>query len=250
MVLDRRTLIPPSRALPSDIASIGRRIPIARAELIVDLSLLSNSRSLASPRISWAAVFARAYGLVTDEVPCLRQTYMAWPFPHIYQHAQSTAMIAIQRDESPSPRLCFGRIVNPGGQSLTAVQSVLDRYQREPVAKTFRKQVLFSRMPSPLRRLIWWLVMNVSGRRRSRQLGTFSISSLAGQGVFNRDHPTVCTSGLSYGPLGPRGECLLTLAYDHRLMDGMQAARALHRLRDHLQHTMVDELKALHRRAA
>jgi len=250
MPRDRRALLPTSRALPSDIASISRRIPIARAELQVDLSLLSNSRSLASPRISWAAIFARAYGLVTDEVPCLRQSYMAWPFPHVYQHGQSTAMIAIQRDESPFPRLCFGRIVNPGGQPLTALQSAVDRYQREPVAKVFRKQVLFSRMPTPLRRLIWWIVMNVSGRRRSRQLGTFSISSLAGQGVVNRDHPTVCATSLSYGPVGPRGECLLTLVYDHRLLDGMQAARALHRLRDHLQHTMVDELKALNRRAA
>lgn len=250
MVRDMRMLMPSSRALASDIASMGSRVPTARADLVVDLSMLAATRSLAIPRISWTALFVRSYGLVTDEVPCLRQSYMRWPFPHLFQHAQSTAMIAIQRDECPSPRLCWGRILNPAAQSLTTIQASLDRYQREPVAKTFRKQVLFSHLPMLLRRLIWWSILNISGRRRSRQLGTFSISSLAGQGVLNRDHPTVLTTSLSYGPVSPKGECLLTLVYDHRLLDGMQAARTLHRLRDHLQHTMVDELKSLQRRAA
>ncbi len=249
MARDKRLLLPNSRALPSDIATMACRVPTSRIDLWMNLSGLAAVRASASPRVSWAALFIRAYGLVTDQMPCLRQTYWRWPFPHIYQHAQSVAMLAVQRDES-RPRLCWGRVANPAALPLTAIQSWIDRYQTEPVSKAFRKQVWFSRFPTLLRRILWWLVMNLSGRRRGRQLGTFSISSLAGQGVLNRDHPTLLTTSLSYGPLSPSGECLVTLLYDHRVLDGMQAARALHRLRDHLQHTMVNELKMMQRRAA
>lgn len=248
MAQDKRLLLPTSRALPSDIASMAARMPTARVDFWVNLSTLSAIRASSSPRVSWAALFIRAYGLVTEELPYTRQTYWRWPFPHVYQHAYSVAMLAVQR-ENPA-RLCWGRISNPAALPLSAIQSWIDRYQTEPVSKAFRKQVWFSRFPMLARRVLWWLVMNVSGRRRGRQLGTFSISSLAGQGLLNRDHPTLATTSLSYGPIQPNGDCQLTLLYDHRILDGMQAARALQRLRDHLQHSMVHELKGLQRRAA
>ena len=123
--------------------------------------------------------------------------------------------------------MCWGRFVDPGERRLVEIQQQLDQYQIKPVREAFRKQVRLSGWPWPLRRLAWWLTINGSGRVRARQIGTFSLSALAGQGVINRDHPTICTSSLTYGPVDSAGQLLVTLVYDHRLLDGMQAADAL-----------------------
>jgi hypothetical protein len=58
-------------------------------------------------------------------------------------------------------------------------------------------------------------------------------------------HQTFLTTSLTYGPLDEIGRALVTLLCDHRVVDGMVAARALGELETVLRETMVSELKAL-----
>jgi hypothetical protein len=246
-----RRLLSSDRALPCDILYFARKIPMARVEISLDLLKVAEQRSAVQPRISWSALFLKAFGLVAERQPCLRQSYMAWPIPHVYQHQSNVAMVAVHRELAGCPRLCWGRVIEPGKRRLRDIQIQLDRYAQQPVEQVFRKQLQLSRLPWPLRRLAWWTALNVSGRVRQRQVGTFSMSSLAGQGVNNRDHPSLCTCSLTYGPLDRNGGCLVTLVYDHRLLDGMQAAQALQNIGVGLQSEILNELRQLaHRRRA
>jgi hypothetical protein len=238
------------RSLPCDLLHFASKIPLARAEMSLELGEVARLRVAAASRISWATLFLKAYGIVCERHDWLRQSYMAWPLAHVCQHEHSVAMVAIQREHAGRPRLCWGRWIDPGEQSLIDLQRQLDEYCQQPVEEVFRKQLLVSRLPRPLRRVGWWVALNVSGRVRQRQVGTFSMSSLAGQGVNNRDHPTICSTSLTYGPLDRDGHCLATLVYDHRLIDGMQAARALQELSECLRQPIAAELHGLARRAA
>src|SRR4029079_7270508 len=129
-------------------------------------------------------------------------------------------------------RLCWGRFLAPEDRPLSELQAELERYKHEPVERVFRRQLRFSSFPAPLRRLGWWLGLNVLASRRARRMGTFGLSTLAGQGAINRFHPSCLTTSLSYGPVDDAGKMLVTVVYDHRVLDGAEVATALVRLEE------------------
>jgi len=87
------------------------------------------------------------------------------------------------------------------------------------------------------------LTLNGSGAKRAIQVGTFGLSTLASSGAINRYHPTCLSTSLTYGPLDQSGQALVTLLYDHRLMDGNCIARALVDLESILRGSITRELK-------
>lgn len=123
-------------------------------------------------------------------------------------------------------------------------------YRTKPVEQAFEKQVQLSRLPTAVRRLIWWWNLNVAGSKRATRLGTFSISSLAAQQALNRGHPSVLTSSLTYGPLDERGRTVVTLLCDHRVLNGVPAAAALADLEETLRGQVCAELASLAGRMA
>ena len=180
-------------------------------------------------------------GPAVHEGPCDRRgrlsgyfggAYLSWPWAHLVEMPYSVGMLTINRQETPESedQLCWGRFIRPEQQSLVEMQQTLDWYLTGDIAKTFRRQNELSWCPWPLRRLIWWTNLNTAGRNRARRIGTFSISTLAGQGAWNRYHPSIHATSLTYGPLDERGESLVTLICDHRVLDGMLAARVISHL--------------------
>jgi hypothetical protein len=153
-------------------------------------------------------------------------------------------MLAINRQFEGEDRLCWGRFDEPADVPLAALQERLDRYLNDPVEQIFRRHVILSRWPAWLRRTLMWWNLNFAGSMRAKRLGTFSLSTLAGQGALNRGHPTFLTTSLTYGPIGADGTCLVTLLCDHRVLDGALAARALGDLEAVLRGQIVEELRA------
>ena len=250
MGLRHRRMLSADRSLPCDVVHFSGKVPIARAEMCCELGSLQRQRAMVQPRMSWASLFLRAYGIVCNRHEFLRTSYMPWPFPHLYLHPHTVAMVAMHREYRERPRLCWARIVDPAGRSLREIQAKLDHYASQAPEDAFRKQFRLSRFPIWLRRLAWYVTLYGSGRVRAKQVGTFSMSTLSGQGVINRDHPTLCTTSLTYGPIDTQGRCLVTLVYDHRVFDGMQAATALRDLQDCLADEVQGELAAGQRSAA
>lgn len=239
-----------NRALVLDMLHFARQVPVFPVEMSLHLANLSRLRATSCPRISWAVLFLKAMALVARERPELRRAYIRWPWPHLVEAPSSVAMVAIAREFRGEERLCWGRFLTPECESLADLQGRLDRYAKDPVEKAFAKQVLLSRMPGWLRRMLWAWSLNVAGSKRHRRVGTFSMSTLAGQGSLNRGHPSILTTSLTYGPLDEQGRMLVTLLCDHRVLDGVAAARALNLLRDVLCGEIADELRGMQRRQA
>jgi hypothetical protein len=234
-----------SRALVLDVLHFSRNIPSFPAEKSVELKAVAEKRAAASPRISWAVLFAKAFALVARELPELRRSYLRWPLPHFYQHAGSVATIAVNRQVADEDRLFWGQLQRPETTPLARLQQQLTWYQRAPVEQVFKRQLWFSRFPGWLRRCIWFHRIHLAPKNRARRLGTFGLSVLASHGVFNRYHPHFLTCSLTYGPLNKSHEMLVTLLCDHRVLDGITAARALCRLEEILHTAIAWELTSM-----
>jgi hypothetical protein len=229
--------------LVCDLLHFARQVPLFPLERSCDLGKLAEARARAPRRIGWSMLFLKAYALLAREHAPLRQAYLRWPWPHFYEHPASVAMLTINRGQGDAERLYWGRFKHPESQALTELQARLERYQTEPVETIFRSQLRLSRLPGPVRRLAWWLGLNVSGDLRARQLGTFGLTTLAGQGAVNHYHPTCLTSGLTYGPVDATGRSVVTIVFDHRVTDGSCIARALIDLEALLQGPITRELE-------
>jgi hypothetical protein len=190
-------------------------------------------------------LFIKAFGLVAREVPVLRQIYQPWPWPHVYEHPSSVGMLAICREFRGEPWLFWGRFSEPESKSLANLQSLLDRYLTEPPEVIFQRQWQLSAFPTPIRRLFWWWTLNASGAKRPLRAGTFFLTTLAGQGAEIQHPPAFLTSNMTYGPFDDRGRSRVTIAYDHRLTDGLQIARCLNMLEDTLNGPVTAELNQL-----
>jgi hypothetical protein len=225
----------------------ARHIPRFAVDRLMSLAELAELRDRAAPRISWTVLFLKAYSQVAADCRPLRQAYLGWPWGHLVEMPQSVGMVAVNRrdEELNEDRLCWGRFIRPEQESLVELQAALDGFQLEPLDEVFRRQVQHSKLPTALRRLVWWVNLNLVVKSRARRIGTFSMSSLAGQGAWNRSHPAIHTTSLTFGPLDEQGRLLATLICDHRVLDGALAARVLGNLEAALLGPIAAELKTL-----
>lgn len=235
------------RAIVLDVVRIAQSVPSFPVERMFEVQELADVREDSQTRISWVALFTKAYGLASRQVPELRRLYVGFPWPRFHQSPYSVVSIAVNRQQAETDRLFFGRIYWPEDKSLFEIQAELDRFKQGDVNQVFRQQVLSSRVPSPLRRIGWWCRQNFSLKKRARRTGTGGLSTLASAGVLNRLHPCMLTSSLSYGPMDDTGRMWVTLQCDHRLIDGIAAARAINAMHDILCGVVCDELRALAR---
>lgn len=241
----RRFLIPRSRRLTCDVLHFHRQVPLCPHHRMYLLGPLEGIRKACPFRISWPVLFLKAYALLAKQTPVFRQTWMSFPWPTIYQHDTSVGMLAIQREYQGEPWLFWGRFPSPENTPLPQLQQQLDRYQQQPVEQVFKRFLQLSAIPNPLRRFIWWCHMQLHGPTRSRRVGTFFLSTLASRGVEIDCPPSFQTGVLSYGPIDPEGHSRVTLAYDHRLMDGLLVADSLLRMEQILHGVLAEELKTL-----
>lgn len=229
----------------ADVARLAQRVPLFPVERWLPLGEVATARAASPVRIGWAAIFVKAYAVVAAEMPVLRTWLARGLVPYLATAPASVATIAINRLEDGADRLLFARLTTPETRSLADIQQFIADCGTKPLEEMFKRQLQFERLPGPLRRTILRWNMHSSSPKRASRIGTFSLSTLASFQAINRFHPTLCTTSLSYGPLEADGRCLVTLICDHRVIDGVAAARALARLGDILCGQMVAELRSL-----
>jgi hypothetical protein len=238
-----RARIPRSRSLVVDILRLHQRNPTVAHNRYMRLGELADLRSRSSVRISWSALFIKAFAEVSSRNPTLRQTWRTWPWQHILQHQESVANLAVSRKHDGDDWLLWGLIRSPEQHSLTGIQAMIDAFNNEPVDGQFSKQLKLSGIPTIARRMIWWWNLNIAGEKRGKRLGTFSLTSISGRGAEIQHPPTVMTAGLTFGPLDQHGRMKVTLVYDHRLMDGTFVAERLIELEQQLTGSVFAELR-------
>jgi len=237
--------LPVHRALVTDLMWLHRTMPTVSQVRTFDLQELSAAREACPRRISWAIAFLRAYALVSVEFPNLRRTYLSWPWPHLYEHPEAIGNLVVSRQANGESWLFFAPIASAETFSLDRQQGLLERYQSGPIEEVFKNQVRLAHYPFFFRRLMWWLRFHLSPARRIKRLGTFALTTVARQGVTILDPRAPVTSTLTYGPMNEAGQCDVTIAYDHRVMDGQEVANILCSTEQIMQTRLVQEFREL-----
>lgn len=237
--------IPPCRRLSWDLLWFNKSVPLCGHDRLCQLSTLAEARKNAGVRISWPAIFIKAFALVAADVPELRQTWHRWPWAQLYQHPCSVGTLTVQREVKGQRWLFWGKIPAPETLSLLQIQERIDSFATGSAREMFGREQKLARLPTILRRLIWGWNLHVAKRKRANRLGTFFLSTLAGRGAEIQVPPSIHTGCLTYGPLDTNGISRVTLAYDHRVMDGALVAEVLRTLEGILLKTLQGELLQL-----
>lgn len=238
--------LPRSRRLVTDLLHFARDVPSEGVIGNWNIAPVARLRQSVVPRIGWAALFMRAYGLVSARFPVLRQVYMKWPIPHLYEHPQTVARMTVARNIDGENWLFFARIISPEAIPLRELQRTIDSFKESPVERvpSFQRQTNFSRYPVFIRRPIWWWALNSSGTRHAYRFGTFAMTSISGYGATAVQPKCLSTSTLTFGPVDNDGQVDVRIIFDHRVFDGALAGDILSQLKTVLETDIVDELRS------
>ena len=239
--------LPGPRKFIGDLVHFARRIPSAPVARSIDHFGPFRGAGSASGA---AFVVMRFYeGLRTggsrSTLP-LRRSLLEFPWPRLYEHPWMNCAMAIERVYQGEEGVFVGIFRAPEQQTLSQLQEAVAWYKNETLEKVgfYRMALRFSKAPTPLRRLLWWGTLNISGFKRSKRFGTFGLSSYGALGA-EQIHPiSPLTTTLTYGPIDPdTGRVIVKLIYDHRVLDGAYVARRLRDLEDVLNGPILDELR-------
>lgn len=237
----KRLSIP--RRIIADLMWVARGVPSFPVQRQMNLAALAAARDAQTPKPSWTSLFAKAYALTAMEFPQLRQVYLPYPWPHLYEYAHSAANISVARNYGGEPAV-FGLVVkNPAALPLVEISRRIGDAARAPVAEVapFRRALQVGVLPLPIRRVLFWLLFNVA-RPRGTHIGTFGLSTVTAMGAELIHTATVLTTVLGYGMFRDDGTMTVRITFDHRTLDGATAAHALARLEQVLNGPILREL--------
>jgi hypothetical protein len=243
-----RTLaLSPSRRFIADLLWASRAVEAVTFERRMHLAPLVAARRENGVHPGWCAIFLKAYAQVCAQRPELRRTYLAFPWPRLYEAKENVAAVAVERNWAGEKAVLIAHLHNPERRSLTDIEAWLQRCRNSPLDQigSYRHLMQLAHWPWPLRRLAWLIGLNW-GRQRSRRLGTFGVSVTAGLGATAVGVRCPLTTILHYGIFQPDGTIDVRLTFDHRVLDGGNVARALRELDDVLHGEILAELRKDH----
>src|SRR5947209_11998948 len=171
------------RRLVADLMHASRRVPFVSLRRTLDIRTLVEARAASAQRPGWSAIFAKAFCLVAKDEPVLRTLYAKWPWPHFYELPRSVGMVAIARVEDSENCVLPQKVMGGDTLPLSQIDALIRRAKEAPIAEvpTFRRALLATRLPLPLRRLAWSIGLNF-GRQRANNFGSFGVTSVAAYG--------------------------------------------------------------------
>jgi hypothetical protein len=226
----------------ADLLHFARQVPTVPVERIFSLAPVRQSREAAD--ISWPAIFLKAFALTGRQHPELRQAWIKYPQPRLYEHPFTVASVAVERTFKGEPAVFFAQIREVEYASLRFIDGFLKRIKTEPVESNalFRRAIRLAKLPSGLRRLIWWLSLNWSGEKRAKRMGTMGLSVYAGLGASSLHPLSPLSYVLNYGVMDDTGKIAVRIIYDHRVVDGAMIARALATMEQIMLNDIQNEL--------
>lgn len=225
------------------VLRLGAQVPMITVQRRMSLARLVDARDASADHPSWPAIFVKAYALLAQDMPVLRQAYFRYPIPHIHQYPFSDAAIAVERNVA-GEAFVFPLIVhNPEGYKLAEIAEMVHRARIDDPATSdvFRRAYRIAGLPWPLRPLAQWIGYNVPSYRR-HYFGTFGLTTVASEGGELLNLVSPLATVLTYGPFGSDGSIDVRIMFDHRIVDAAPIARALTRLEELLNGAIVDEI--------
>jgi hypothetical protein len=244
--------ITPFRQLVIDLMEMSKQVPSVCADRRMDLTPLVAARTACTPRPSWCGLFAKAFAILGREHPELRRSYLKFPWARLYEHPHNIVSLNVERECGPESVVLYCLIRSPENRTLREIDEIVRFHKEEPLenVRAFQRSVNMSRVPWPFRRLFWWAALNVLGRRRCHNFGTFGISSVGAQGAGLLHLTPILTSTLHFGLFDDSNRMDVRFSWDHRVMDGGLVARILCDLETILNRDIARELTGNLRAAA
>lgn len=245
--IGRKIRLPKSRRLVVDLLTYSRRVPSQALSRYCNVKELAEIREQFEPKISWPALFIKAYALMSARRPQLRRLYMKWPRAYFYEHPYTIGRMSVSRQVDGEDWVLFARFVKPEIVPLPELHKFVIESRDLPVEQVerFRQQIAFAAVPTFLRRIAWWVSMNVSGYMRATRFGTFGLTTVSSMGAISIHPPCTGATTFTFGPVAKDGTVRVTMVYDHRMLDGAPVANYLRELEHTLNTEIVEELKAL-----
>lgn len=228
-IFGRRIGLSLPRRFVCDLLHFSQRIPSVPMERRMELSTVVEARARASSRVSWPAIFLKAYAIVCERRPELRRTFLSLPWGHLYEHPQNVAAIAVERIYDGEEGLFFLKLSRPERLPLTNIDELIRAHKHADIrkVKSFRAALWLSSLPLPIRRWLWWLGLEADGRCKAYHFGTFGVSAAASLGAAGLHILSPLATTLNYGRFESDGKVEVRITYDHRVVDGGSIARAL-----------------------
>ncbi|MFO0804617.1 MAG: hypothetical protein U0791_16025 [Gemmataceae bacterium] len=238
-----------ARRLVMDWMSFSRRTAVIALERRIHIPEVAQARLAADPKPGWYSLFLKAFGIAGTAMPELRRSLLTVPYSRLYEHPESTALIAVERELEGERAVLSYPLHRPEGKSLNEIDSELAMLRTRPLheVKAFRRAVRVARLPRPLRHLILATGLQVRGAWRQRYFGTFMASNVAPAGADLTHGLSIHTAFLSPAAVEADGHTTLRLFVDHRVIDGATVARALVEMEAALRGPLLAELRSLAR---
>jgi hypothetical protein len=229
-----------------DLMHASMRVPFVSLSRRFDIGPLVAARATAASAPGWAAIFLKAFAIVAKDEPVLRTLYVKLPWPHFFELPRSIAMVAVARVEAGEECILPEKVPTPEERPLADIDAQIRRAKNAPLQEipSFRKILMASRLPLPLRRLSWFIGLNV-GRMSANNFGSFGVTSVSAYGPGELQALSPGPFLLSYGVAGPDNRMDVILRWDHRVTDAAVIARVLTRLEQVLNSEISAEILAL-----
>ena len=230
-----------------DLLHFSKQIPSVPMERRMDLWELVEARARSHSKVSWAAIFLKAYAIVSARTQELRRTYLSLPWGHLYEHPQNVASIGIERTYGGEEGVFFLKITGPERLPLANIDELIRAHKEADFedVKSFRAALWISSLPLPVRRLLWWLGLEADGGCKAYNFGTYGVSAASSQGAAGLHILSPLATTLNYSRFDQDGRIEVRLTYDHRVLDGGTVARALVELEQVLRTAIAEELQTL-----
>jgi hypothetical protein len=229
-----------------DLMHASMRVPFISLSRSLELGRLIEARAQVQERPGWAAIFVKAFALVARDEPVLRTLYVRLPWPHFFEMPRSVGMVAVARVEDGEECILPEKIPAADQRPLGEIDAQIRRAKDTPLMEipAFRKIVMATRLPLPLRRLSWLIGLNF-GRMCANNFGSFGVTSVAAFGPGELQALSPGPFLLSYGVAKPDQTIDVILRWDHRVTDAAFIARILSRLEQVLNTEITAELKGV-----
>ncbi|HMP16514.1 MAG TPA: hypothetical protein PKD72_05800 [Gemmatales bacterium] len=225
-----------------DLLYFAKQIPSVPVERVMQLRDLQEVRR--TTEISWPTLFIKAFAVAGIHHPELRYALLRYPWMRGYEHPTSVASLAIERKYRGETAVFFGQFQKPEAHTLESIEKYVRYYKTAPVESIgFNRRIIrISRLPLLLRRFLWWISLEWSGKKRAKRLGTFGLSVYSSLGASSPHPLSPLAYLLNYGVVDDQGQVTVRIIYDHRIVDGAVIARALATMESVLTGVLLDEL--------
>jgi hypothetical protein len=227
-----------------DLMRASMRVPFVSLSRTLDVSTLIEARAQSTQRPGWAAIFVKAFALVARDEPVLRTLYVKLPWPHFFELPRSVAMVAIARVEDGADCILPEKVPAADERPLSEIDAQIRHAKNAPLMEVpnFRKIMMATRLPLPLRRLSWFIGLNV-GRMCANNFGSFGVTSVAAYGAGELHALSPGPFIVTYGVVRPDRCIDVVIRWDHRIADAAFIAKVLTRLEQVLNTEISAELR-------